>query len=174
MVDDVYYTESKVLGISVIKKSEFIPALYDVVVAIGDPWDRKRFVESMPFETTWATIIHPTAIISKWVEIGEGSIITAGTILTCDIKVGKHAHLNLQTTITHDCEIGDYFTAGPAVHISGNCKIGDCVNIGTTAALRNGISICNNVTIGMGSVVVKNITEEGIYVGNPAKKLVKS
>lgn len=173
MVDDVYYVSSRVHGVEVIRKSDFNPALYDVVVAIGDPYDRKRFVESLPPETTWATLIHPSAVISEKVEIGEGSIITAGCILTCDIKIGRHAHLNLQTTITHDCIIGDYFTAGPAVHISGSCIIGNHVNIGTGALLRNGIHIADDVTIGMGAVVVKSITQAGTYVGNPARKLEK-
>lgn len=173
MVDDAYYREPRVLGVEVIRKSTFDPALYDVVVAIGDPLDRKRFVESLPPETTFTTVIHPTAVISKWVEIGEGSIVTAGCVLTCDIKIGKHAHFNLQTTVTHDCVIGDFFTAGPAVHISGNCRIGNQVNLGTGALLRNGIHIGDDVTVGMGAVVVKSLIQPGVYVGNPARKLEK-
>ena len=51
-------------------------------------------------------------------------------------------------------------------------KIGDRVSIGTNATILP-VEICNDVVIGAGSVVTKNITEPGIYVGNPARLLRK-
>jgi sugar O-acyltransferase (sialic acid O-acetyltransferase NeuD family) len=173
MVSDEDFKETKIMGINVISQSMFDPALYNVVIAIGDPTSRKRVVNNLPTQTTYTSIIHPSAVISDWVEIGEGCIITAGTILTCNIKIGKHAHLNLHTTIGHDCIIGDFFTSAPAANISGNCHFGDCVYFGTNSAVREGVKICDNVTIGMGAVVVKDIIEEGVYIGNPLKKLEK-
>lgn len=171
MVDDEYYKESTVMGIEVILFSKFDAALYDVVVAIGDPVGRKKIVERLPANTTYATIIHPSAVISKWVEIGGGSIITAGVIITCNIRIGKHAHLNLNTTVGHDCVIGDFFTSAPGAHISGSCTFGECVYFGTNAAVREKINIVDNVTIGMGGVVVKDIKEAGVYVGMPVQKV---
>lgn len=173
MVADEYYTEPKVMGLTVIKESDFSPELYEVVVAIGDPQTRKKVVEKLPKETKYTSIVHPSAVISKWVEVGEGSIITAGTIITCNIRIGRHAHLNLHTTIGHDCIIGDYFTTAPAANISGNCIFEECVYFGTNSSARQGVKICSNVTIGMGGVVVKSIEESGIYIGNPLRKLVK-
>jgi sugar O-acyltransferase (sialic acid O-acetyltransferase NeuD family) len=173
MVNDELVVEKKILGIDVIPLSSFDPSLYKVVVAIGDPEARKKAVQSLPLNTVYTTIIHPSVVMSKWVEIGEGSIITAGTILTCNIKIGRHVHLNLHTTVGHDCHIGDYVTTAPAANISGKCSIGDCTYLGTNSSLRQGINICGNVTIGMGAVVVKDITEEGTYVGNPIRKLEK-
>jgi sugar O-acyltransferase (sialic acid O-acetyltransferase NeuD family) len=174
MVSDNHYKENTIMGIEVIKQSLFNPLLYDVVIAIGEPLQRKTIVNSLPSNTTYATIIHPSVIMSKWVKIGEGSIITANTILTCNIKIGKHAHINLNTTIGHDCIIGNYFTTAPATNVSGNVNIGDCVYLGTNSSIKQGISICNDVTIGMGGVVVKNIKEKGVYIGNPTIKLVKN
>ena len=175
IVDDVHFDAENavVLGIPVIPLSKFEPKKYDVVVAIGDPLSRKAIIDKLPKKTTFTTIIHPTASISKWVEIGEGSIIAAGVVLTCDIKIGKHAHINLQTTIGHDCTMGDYFTTAPAANISGHCIFGDRVYIGTNASIRQSIMICSDVTIGMGGVVTKNIAESGVYIGNPLKKLEK-
>jgi sugar O-acyltransferase (sialic acid O-acetyltransferase NeuD family) len=170
---DEQIKDSKIMGVDVIPQSTFDPALYDVVVAIADPALRKRVVASLPSQTTYTTIIHPNVVMSEWVEIGEGSIVTAGTILTCNIKIGKHAHLNLHTTIGHDCVIGDFFTTAPGANISGNCLFGECVYFGTNSAIRQGVKICSNVTIGMGGIVVKDIVEEGVYIGNPLKKLEK-
>lgn len=173
MVGDDHFKEQKIMGIQVIPLSQFDPSLYKVVVAIGDPATRKKVVESLPSQTTYTTIVHPSAVISRWVKIGEGSIITAGTILTCNITIGKHAHLNLHSTIGHDCIIGDYFTTAPAANVSGNCHLGDCVYFGTNSSVRQGVKICDNVTIGMGAVVLKDISEAGVYIGNPLKKLDK-
>lgn len=173
MLLDKDIKKTNIMGVEVIPQSTFNPNLYEVVVAVADPNQRLRIVESLPNETVFTKIIHPTAIISDWVEIGEGSIITAGVILTHNIKIGKHAHLNLNTTIGHDCVIGDYFTTTPACNISGNCDFGNNVYLGTNSSVRQGISICNNVTIGMGGVVVKNIIDPGTYIGNPVKKLKK-
>ena len=159
MVGDEHYTTSEVMGIQVIRQSAFIPENYDVVVAIGDPAARKKIVTSLPANTTYATIIHPNVVMSSWVQIGEGSIITAGTILTCNITIGKHAHLNLHTTIGHDCVIGDYFTTAPAA--------------GTNVAVKQGVNIPSDTTVGMGAVVVKDIAVAGVYIGNPLKQLIK-
>lgn len=173
MVDDAFYKESEVLGVPVIRRSEFDPGEFRVVVAIGDPKARSTIVKGLPQETKYTSIIHPSAMISEWVEISEGSIIAAGTILTCNITIGKHAHVNMHSTIAHDCQFGDYFTTAPGVNISGNCTFGNCVYFGTNSSSRDGIEICDDVTIGMGGVVVNNIKDKGVYVGNPLRKLLK-
>ena len=171
VVDDKYFNSTETIGeYPLIVSSEIEPRFYDVVVAIGNPQDRKRVVESLPKETKFQTLRHPSVISGDYT-IGEGSIICAGVILTVGIRIGKHCQLNLHTSIGHDCVIGDYFTSAPGARISGNCKIGDCVYVGTNACIREKITICDNVTIGMGAVVVKNITEPGIYIGNPLRKL---
>ena len=173
MVDDEYYQHTNIMGVPVIRRSEFDVSEYEVLVAVGDSSARKKMVNSLPPETQYGRLIHPTATVSEWVELGEGTIITAGCVVTCNIKLGAHTHLNLNTTIGHDCEIGDYFTTAPSVNISGSCSFGKCVYFGTSSSVRQGISICDNVTIGMGGVVVKDIVDEGVYIGSPVTKLIK-
>jgi sugar O-acyltransferase (sialic acid O-acetyltransferase NeuD family) len=168
-VDDIYWDNSNNL---ILPLSKFNVNVYEVVVAIGNPRDRFDMIQKLPKETKYFTHIHPSVeILDPNIEVGEGSIICAGSILTTNIKIGKHAHLNLHTTIGHDCEIGDYFTTAPGVKISGNCKIYDCVYIGTNASIKQKISIPSLTTIGMNAAVVKNIKESGVYIGVPAKKI---
>src|SRR5690554_1522951 len=173
MDDDPKFRNTEVLGIPVISTTEFNSSEYDVVIAVGDSNIRKKIVEELPKETTYKTLIHPSAIIMEDCNIGIGSIVTAGCIATSNITIGEHSHLNLNTTIGHDCEIGNYFTTAPGVHISGECTIGNNVYFGTNASVRQGINICSDVIIGMGGVVVKHIEELGVYIGNPLKKLSK-
>ena len=168
-VDDKYWDDTNDLILPI---SKFNPSEYKIVVAIGDPRDRFDMVERLPKETKYFTHIHPSVqILGDDVEINEGSIICAGTIITTNVKIGKHAHLNLQTNIGHDCEIGDYFTTAPGAKISGNCTIGDCVYFGTNSSVREKIKICSYVTIGLNSGVVKNINESGTYGGVPVKRI---
>lgn len=168
-VDDKFYQEGlqKTLPIS-----KFDPSEYEIVVAIADSTTRERIVNSLPPETKYFTHIHPSVQIhGDDVVIGEGSIICAGTIITCNVNIGKHTHLNLITTVGHDCEIGDYFTTAPGVQISGNEKIGNRVYFGTRSCIKQKLQVCDDVIIGMNSGVVKDILESGTYVGTPAKKI---
>lgn len=165
-VDDQYWTKGNK---SLLPLSSFDPNEYELLIAIGNPKDRFNIANRLPKNTKYFSFIHPSAIILDEIEIKEGSIICAGCILTTNISIGKHAHLNLQTTIGHDTRVGDFFTTAPGAKISGNCLIQDRVYIGTNASIKEKINICNDVTIGLGAGVVKNITEPGVYVGCPAK-----
>ena len=168
-VDDNYYKEGSA---NILPLSKFDPYEYEVVVAIADSTTRERIVNSLPPETKYFTHIHPSVQIhGDDVVIGEGSIICAGTIITCNVNIGKHTHLNLITTVGHDCEIGDYFTTAPGVQISGNEKIGKRVYFGTRSCIKQKLKVCDDVIIGMNSGVVKDITNPGTYIGTPAKKI---
>lgn len=166
-VDDIYPYDN----IKIFPLSKFDPNIYEVVVAIGNSNDREKIINSLPKNTKYFTFIHKSVQIFDKIEIGEGSIICANSILTTNIKIGKHAQLNRATNISHDVVIGDYFTTAPNVHISGNCKIGNNVYLGVNSCTREKIEICDNVIIGLNSGVVKNITESGVYIGTPTKKI---
>ncbi len=163
--------QREMMRVPVIKSKDFNPKDYRVVVAISNPQFRKLVVSQLPKATEYISLIHPTAVLSEWVEIGAGSIITAGCILTCNIKLGAHTQLNLLTTVGHDCHLGDYFTTAPSANISGNCNIGEAVYFGTGASVKQGVTICAHVTIGMGGVVLSHITRSGTYVGVPVRKI---
>lgn len=168
-VDDRYWKENNEC---IFPLSEFDPKEYEVVVAVGDPKNRSEIVSRLPAETKYFVFKHPSAqILGNDVNIGKGSIICAGVIITTNVVIGEHTHLNLHTTIGHDCRIKNYFTTAPGAKISGNCDIGDFVYIGTNASVKEKINICNSVTIGLNAGVVKHISEPGVYIGTPAKKI---
>lgn len=170
-VDEKYYKEN---SDNISPMSEFDPEEYKVVVAIGDSNARYEIVNRLPKNTEYFTYIHPSAqIIGNDFEIGEGSIICAGAIVTTNCIIGKHAHLNLLTTIGHDCRIGDFFTTAPGVKISGNCNIGDRVYFGTNSSIRQKLNVCDDVTVGLNAGIVKSINSPGVYTGTPAKILLR-
>ena len=140
------------------------------VIAVGSPQLREKIASKIIgdyLEVSGTTC----KFLSRSISIGEGQVICDGCILTCNIQIGRLCQLNLATTIGHDCVIGDYFTTAPGVHISGNCTIGNRVYFGTNSCVIEGITICDDVVIGAGAVVVKDIIEPGTYVGVPARKI---
>ncbi len=168
---DEVFEPRTLLGVDVQPQSAFDPARARAVIGIGNPVTREKVAGELPSATVFDTLVHPTAVMSQWVSIGEGSIVCAGVILTCQITVGKHCHLNLNSTVGHDCIFGDFCTVAPGANISGNVELGARVDVGTQAAFRQHIRVCDDVVIGMGAVVVKDIVEPGTYVGIPAKKV---
>jgi sugar O-acyltransferase (sialic acid O-acetyltransferase NeuD family) len=151
--------------------SQFDPTKHVAMVAVADSRDRYDIVQRLPKETQFFTFIHPTALLMKDVEIGEGSFIGAYSILTTNIKTGKHTILNRGNHIGHDCKIGDYFSAMPGSIVSGNVKIYDCVYLGNNSSIKEKLSIHSLVTIGSNAAVVRNIEDNGTYVGVPVKKI---
>jgi len=124
----------------------------------------------------FATLVHPRTEMSKWVEIGEGTVICAGNILTTNITLGKHVQINLDCTIGHDVVMGDYTTLAPGVHVSGFVQCGKRVYIGTGAVIINGtkedpITIGDDAIIGAGACVTKSIPAGQTWAGVPAKPL---
>jgi sugar O-acyltransferase (sialic acid O-acetyltransferase NeuD family) len=170
--DVVFFVDDQYARGEVIPISKFNPQEYEVIIAIGDPINRKKIYEKLPKETKYFTFIHPTAIImDNTIEIGEGSFIGSHSILTTNIKIGKHTILNRVNQIGHDTIVGDFLSMMPGSIISGNCTIGDRVYFGTNSSVKEKVKICDDVTIGLNGGVVKNIVESGTYVGVPVRKI---
>ena len=152
--------------------SQFDPKEYKLMVAIGNSTIRKRLVDNLPPSTQFFSFIHETAILSRFYSVvGKGSFIGAYSVITTNVELGKHTLLNRGNHIGHDSTIGDYFSAMPGAIVSGNVTIGNSVYMGTNSTIKEKINITNNVTIGLNSGVIKDINQEGIYVGTPAKKI---
>lgn len=168
-VDEEYWTGKDK---NVFKMSDFDPDVYQVLIALGSSQFRSDISKRMPENTTYFSFIHPLAyFIDSDTDYREGSIFCPGSMVSINVAFGKQCQLNMNTTIGHGCKMGDFFTTAPGVNISGDCVIGDRVYIGTNSAVHQKIHICDDVMIGMGAVVVKDILKPGTYVGNPARRL---
>ena len=153
---------------------DYLKTLDDVycVCAIGSARVRQLIINKLTnSKVKFATVIDPSVILSKRVQIGQGSIICAGNIITVDINIGNHVIVNLDCTIGHDCNIHDYVTVYPSVNISGCCEIEEGSELGTGTQIIQGKHITSNVIVGAGAVVVKDIEESGTYVGSPVRKI---
>lgn len=144
-----------------------------VVCAIGSSSIRKKIIERISSNPNieFPNIVDPSVEMSKYVKFGKGNIICAGTILTVNIDIKDFSILNLDCTVGHDVVLNSFVTVYPSVNISGCVMIGKHTEIGTGTQIIQGKTISENVIIGAGAVVVKNIDISGTYVGTPAKRI---
>jgi sugar O-acyltransferase (sialic acid O-acetyltransferase NeuD family) len=117
--------------------------------------------------------IHPSAVISPSVKMGDGVMISANATLNPLVELGRGVICNTSSSIDHECIIGDFCHIAPGVVLCGSVKVGKGTFIGANSVVRQGITIGNNVTIGAGTVIVKDIPDGVTVVGNPARQLVK-
>jgi sugar O-acyltransferase (sialic acid O-acetyltransferase NeuD family) len=141
-----------------------------VICGVGDPMVRKRLIErARDGGARFGNIIHPSAILTKHITLGEGIVIAAGCILTNNIRIGDHVHVNLDCTIGHDCVLENYTTLAPGVHVSGCVTLGEGCHIGTGANIVEKKMVGAWSQIGAGSVVIADIPQHSTAVGVPAK-----
>lgn len=137
------------------------------VIAIGNNKIR-NFIANKSVGASWVKIIHPSAVISTDVVIGEGTIVMAGSIIQPGAIVGKHCIINTGSCIDHDCIIGDFVHVAPNCAIAGGVKIGEGTFVGIGTSIIPNVEIGKWTTIGAGSAVICNIPDNCLAVGVPA------
>ncbi len=120
---------------------------------------------------TFPIIISKDAIVNEDVSIEEGSQILDGAALISGTRIGKFCIINTNSTIEHDCNIGAFCHIATGAVLSGGIEVGDFSMIGSNAVVVQYKKIASNCMLGSGCVVTKDILTEGIYIGNPARKL---
>jgi len=115
--------------------------------------------------------IGPFCEIQKNVLIGKGVKVQSHTFICELVSIGDGCFIGHGVMFINDI----FAHGGPARGDKSQwkkTKIGNYVSIGSNATILP-VTICDHVVIGAGSVVTKNITEPGVYAGNPAKSIKK-
>lgn len=170
---DDYYRPRQLYGLPVKPLSYFQVEHHRALLSPGASQGRAQLAEAMPAETQYATLIYPNVLFldPESTEIGAGSIIYPGCILSGEVRIGRHALILANGVLGHNLSLGDFFTAGVGLNTGGYVQVGPQVQCGMSVSLRDRIRVCEQAQIGMGSVVVRDILEPGIYLGNPARRV---
>jgi UDP-N-acetylbacillosamine N-acetyltransferase len=115
------------------------------------------------------SMVDPTAMVSPSAKIGPSTYLGKGSIVNAQSQIGAGVIINSGAIVEHECFIADGCHVAPGVTLCGNVDIGDGSFIGANSVVRPNINIANDVVLGAGSVLLRDIIEPGIWFGNPAK-----
>ncbi len=142
---------------------------HEFIIAIGNNIIREKIAQE--YDVSWATLIHPTAVIGMDVQIGAGTVIMANAVLNPCTNIGQHCIINTGAIIEHDNKIKDFVHISPNAALAGTVEVGARSHIGAGACVKNNTMISDNVVVGVGAAVVKDIKEAGVYVGVPVRRI---
>ena len=131
-------------------------------LGIGNAMIRERiFKQLKALNIELPPLIHPNAVISDDVTIGEGTVVMAGSVINTGTSIGKGCIINTCSSVDHDCTVGDFVHISVGSHIAGTVHIGVKTWIGIGVSVSNNLDICSDCMIGAGAVILRDIVEQG-------------
>lgn len=154
-----------------IEVPEIVDALagHDFHVAIGAIETRARlYAEAGAAGGRALTVRHPSARVSRFARIGDGTFVAALSVVGPSAWIGRAVIVNHGAVVDHDCEVGDFTHLAPNCSLGGGVRVGARCLIGAGAVVLPGLSIGEGVTIGAGAVVTRNVISHQTWTGVPA------
>lgn len=143
-----------------------------LIITIGSNQIRQQLTEFFLQQSIqFATVIHPSAQISRGVTINEGSVVFATSVVNAGSCIGKGVIINTGARIDHDCKVDDYVHIAPGATLCGGVIVGSNSFIGAGATIIAGISIGKDVIVGAGSTVIRDLPDGARVAGSPAVNL---
>ena len=173
---------AQVLGVPVLGDDSLLPGLYAQGVrhafiglgGTGDTRPRRRLYElarGLGFEIVAA--IHPQAVLSPSAQIGRGPTVMAGAVINAAARLGENVIVNSGAIVEHDCVIGNHVHIASGARLASTVHVGDSAHIGLGACVRQCVRIGAGAIVGAGAVVVKDVPDDAVVVGVPARVLRK-
>ncbi len=117
----------------------------------------------------YSLISRKATIGSENVIFGEGTTMLTGVVVSNEVTIGSYAMIYYNAVITHNCKIGDFVEISPGVTLLGGVEVGNFTQIGAGSIILPNLKIGDYVIIGAGSVVTKDVPDNSLVMGVPAK-----
>lgn len=164
-------------GATVIGGLELVPEMpdHDVLVCAGRGRARRSLVDRLTTAGVapdrYATCVHPSVEIPRTCEVGPGSILMAGVVMTADVRIGHHVVAMPQVTLTHDDVVEDFATLCAGVSLGGSVLVRREAYLGMNASVREGLTVGIGATLGMGAALTRGLPDGQTWVGVPAARV---
>lgn len=139
-------------------------------VGIGDNETRARITSRLQAKGfSQINAISRSAYISKLATLSNGIFLGPATVLNAKARIGEGAIINSGSIIEHHGDIGAFVHIAPGATIAGSVRVGDFSIIGAGAVVLPGVSVGKYVSIGAGAVVTRDVRDNSVAVGVPAR-----
>ena len=114
-------------------------------------------------------VIHPSAVISKSSNIGDGCVIFPGVSINSAVDVGANVIIATNASIDHDTRVGDHVLISAGVTLGADIFIEEGTLFALGSKVISGVCISRDIVVGAGAVVTNSLKERGVYLGCPAR-----
>lgn len=174
---DDFSTEREVNGYIIVGNSNNIEEAFlnkvfdDLIIGIGYKYldIRKALFERFENKIPFGIIVHSSSWLDKSATIKAGCVIYPRCCIDANVIIDNNTVLNLGCTVSHDTIVGKHSFLSPRIALAGFVKIEELCIIGINSTIIDNLTIIAKTQIGGGTVVIKNISKSGLYVGNPHK-----
>lgn len=147
----------------------------EVSMGIGEPAVREKLFAKLKKDgIEAATLIHPDVYVPDTTVIGKGVTIQMGNFISCNVKIEDYVYIQPHTNIGHNDVLKKGCVISGFCNLAGGVTVGEFTYLGISSCYKEGVSIGNYTIVGMGSAVYKDIPDEMIAMGNPARPMKKN
>lgn len=152
--------------------NDYKPEDIEFMVGIGEPVIRAKIFDKVKEKGyNFTTLIHPSAFVAGNARIEEGTVICYNAYVSVDTYLAENSLVQPMSVVGHGCMIGKNSVISAFVSMGGNSRIGDNSFVGMNVPIKQGAVIGSGSVVGMGSVVVRDIPDGVVAVGNPARPM---
>lgn len=170
--------DGQMLGVPVCGFDEYIGYVKDYdppdfYLAIGNNALRKKWWQTLQNNGhRLPNLISPNCVVDPSAHLGLGNIVCAQSFIGPFAKLGNNNLINTGAVIDHESEISNNCHLAPNSTICGRVTIGEECLIGAGSIIIDGVNVHSKIIVGAGATVITDLTQEGTYIGTPAKKIV--
>lgn len=125
---------------------------------------REQFYEQLKGKVPFANIIMPSAEVSPTAKLGEGVYVGPRTTIAANTVVENNVFVHGHCLLGHDCHIHSHSYFSGRDYMAGFCNVGERVFVGLSVCVADHINITNDVWVGIGSIVAKDLSQSGKYM----------
>lgn len=155
-------------------KTQDSAAVFNAGIAIGGARGRDRNLIALSLQDAGLqlpVLTHTSASVSRTAQIGLGSQVLANAVVAADVVMGRVCIVNNNANVDHECQLGDGVHIAPGAVLCGCVIVGENTMVGANAVVLPRLRIGRNVVVGAGAVVTRDVPDDSVVVGNPARLL---
>lgn len=143
------------------------------IIGVGDPATRQSLAQQIAARGgRFGRVVHPLAYVAATAEVSEGCILAPYVFVGAGARLGAHVVLNARASVGHDAVLAEHCVLSPHCVIGGSTKLGKAVFMGSSSTIVPQRTIGSGSKISAGAVVLHDVPNGALAVGNPAKSRV--